>query len=125
MISSAGLYGKGRPSPVRAVEVAKTRGIYLNSHRSALVDRELVARHQLVIVMSAEQRRVMVEKYGAIRDEVVVLGDLDPYPIKTRTIEDPYGRPEEVFVASFARIDRCLQELVHTVARPIPVSAEG
>jgi hypothetical protein len=45
-----------------------------------------------------------------------VLGDLDPLPIATRTITDPWGRTADVFDLVFDRIDRCVDELVRVVA---------
>jgi hypothetical protein len=44
-----------------------------------------------------------------------VLGDLDPLPIATRTITDPWGRTADVFDLVFDRIDRCVDELVRLV----------
>jgi hypothetical protein len=38
---------------------------------------------------------------------VLILGDLDPEPVETRGIVDPYGRDAGVLAASFARIERC------------------
>ena len=48
---------------------------------------------------------------------VVVLGDLDPLPIGSRTIRDPWGCGDEVFASSFARIERCVQALASAVAK--------
>jgi len=71
----------------------------------------------LVLVMNADQRRELTERFGVVDRAVVVLGDLDPEPITTRAIEDPLDRPLEVLDAVFARIDRCLGELVRALPR--------
>ncbi len=112
VIASAGFFGHGRPSPEPAVKVAFTRGIDLTDHRSTLLTPQNAAGVKLIVVMSREQKRTVSAQHRRNPDSVLVLGDLDPLPIATRTIPDPYGRPEEVFDASYARIDRCIAMLV-------------
>src|SRR6267142_4500188 len=43
---------------------------------------------------------------------VLVLGDLDPAPVETRTIRDPIDQKQDVFEQVYARIARCVRELV-------------
>ena len=64
----------------------------------------------LVVVMSAAQARGISAR---VRPEAVilVLGDLDPLPIRKRTILDPWDGPVESFHESYQRIDRCVREL--------------
>jgi hypothetical protein len=45
----------------------------------------------------------------------VVLGDLDPLPIRQRTIQDPWGASDAVFEDSYSRIERCVRELARTL----------
>jgi hypothetical protein len=49
------------------------------------------------------------------RAGVLLLGDLDPGPIRTRAIRDPVEQPVQVFREVYARIDRCLEELVRAL----------
>lgn len=111
-VSSAGLWGVHRPSPEEAVRVGYVRGIDLSTHRSRLLSREELAPMDLVVVMSGTQRRVVVSKFGWPADAVLVLGDLDPEPIDSRTIVDPWSHSEAVFQESYWRIDRCVEVLV-------------
>jgi protein-tyrosine phosphatase len=122
-VASAGLYGKDRRSPELAIEVAGRRGVDLTEHRSTLLGPELASRVQLIVVMSREQQRQICAQYRRHPDTVLVLGDLDPDPIETRTITDPYACPEAVFEASYARIDRCIAELVRALPWPVPQDA--
>jgi hypothetical protein len=41
-----------------------------------------------------------------------MLGDLDPWAIATRTIQDPFGRSAASFADCAARLDRCVEALV-------------
>jgi len=115
-VDSAGFQGPGRESPKEAVEAAARRGIDLSGHRSQLVTPALVRAADLIIVMEAEQRRAVCERFGRSPRDVFLLGDLDPEPITSRSIEDPWGRRATVCVASFGRIDRCVASLVRATA---------
>lgn len=114
-VKSLGFVEPGRPSPERAIAVAARRGIDLTAHRSALLSREVARSSDLVVVMSPEQAAAV--RAGFTRDSlVIVLGDLDPLPIESRTIRDPWGCGDDVFMSSFARIERCVQALASAVA---------
>ncbi len=111
-IDSAGFVGPGRPPPTEAIQSAAKRGLDLTSHRSKLMTLESVGAAELVVVMDARQQREVCRLYGRSVTSVLVLGDLDPEPIDTRAIRDPWGQSEEVFDSSYARIDRCLRAFV-------------
>jgi protein-tyrosine phosphatase len=115
-VTSLGFIEPGRPSPERAVGAASRRGIDLSAHRSALLTGDAVRRSDLVVVMSPEQ--AMAVRASFVRDSlVIVLGDLDPRPIESRTIRDPWGADDAVYEASYARIERCVRALAVAVAR--------
>ena len=109
--SSAGFIGPGRPSPGEALAVSRRRGIDLSAHMSQLIDARAVRDYDLVVVMDSRQAQDLKTTYPDIGG-VIVLGDLDPQPITRRAIVDPFGRSEQVFDESYARIDRCLDTLI-------------
>ena len=88
----------------------------MSGHRSQLLTQPMLDDAGLVVVMSAEQAAVVRPRMR--RDGVVVLGDLDPLPITQRTIRDPWSAGEDVFEASYARIERCLPSLMLAVRVP-------
>jgi protein-tyrosine-phosphatase len=102
-------------APEIALAAAERRGFDLSHHRSKLVTPELVRAASVVVVMSAEQAAAIRARYGHQVLRVLVLGDLDPLPIATRTVTDPWGRSATVFEMVFDRIDRCVGELVRLV----------
>ncbi len=110
---SAGFIGPGRGSPPEALVASLRRGIDLGSHRSRLLTDRLIRKSDLVVVMSAEQERAIRRLAGT---NVLVLGDLDPEPIRERTIMDPWGGSDDDFDASYARIERCVRQLVLLLA---------
>lgn len=116
-VKSAGFIGPGRPSPAEAVEAAKTFGLDLAGHISALISSEILDGDELWMVMEPAHRRRLLAEVDVPRHRVFVLGDLDPEPIEQRAIPDPYGRPHEEFVACYLRIDRCIQVLSGALRR--------
>jgi protein-tyrosine phosphatase len=114
-VASAGFIGPTRPPPTEAVASASRFGIDLTQHRSQLITPEAIRTADLVVVMSATQAQNVIRSYS-VRQPPLVLGDLDPDSIDTRTIVDPWGGPPELFDASYARIERCVGELVMLIA---------
>jgi protein-tyrosine-phosphatase len=108
-VASAGFIAPGHPAPERALNVAGVRGIDLSSHLSALVTPPAVRAADLVAVMSEDQARA-IRGYGR-GVKLLILGDLDPFSVRSRTIIDPIGRDAQVVEQVYSRIDRCVGEL--------------
>ncbi|HET7232743.1 MAG TPA: hypothetical protein VFJ16_22215 [Longimicrobium sp.] len=115
-IASAGFVGGGRPSPAAAVWAARARGVDLSAHVSRVVGAPLLDERTMVVVMEPRQRRELVARFGVPAARVRVLGDLDPRPITTRAIADPWGQGYGVLSASYDRIDRCTRALADALA---------
>lgn len=109
-VDSAGLVGPGRRSPPEAVRAAARYGVDLARHRSQLLTAETVRAVDLIVVMDPAQRREICARFGRAQRNVVVLGDVDPRPIDSRTIPDPVHQPLAVFEDTYARIERCVRE---------------
>jgi len=123
-VDSAGFIGPGRASPEQAQEAARQRGLDLSPHVSKVVTEEIARRHDLIVVMEPRQRGRLRRKVGPTAP-VITLGDLDPEPPALRAIPDPWGKDPEVFQTSFARIDRCLEELSRFVVAGSPEPGVG
>jgi protein-tyrosine phosphatase len=108
--ASAGFIGPGRRAPDAAQRAAALRGLDLGPHSSRQLTAEMVAAVDLVVVMDAAQRRLLRRRYGN-GTPLVLLGDLDPEPIDTRTVRDPYQQADAVFDDVSARISRCIDVL--------------
>ncbi len=114
---SAGFIGPGRPPPPDAIQVARRRSIDLSTHRSQLITAQFVRESELIIVMDQHQARAVRHRFPIGRQQICVLGDLDPEPIVARGIEDPIEQPPEVFQRAYERIDRCVDQLVRAVTK--------
>ncbi|MCL7981354.1 MAG: hypothetical protein M8862_02425 [marine benthic group bacterium] len=117
-ISSAGFVKPDRPSPDEARAVASRRGVNLESHRSRLLTDSAVNEADLIYVMSAAQERAILQRFGADTARIWILGDLDPEPIRKRTIRDPVEQPEAVFEEVYDRIDRCIRVIAESAGPP-------
>ena len=115
-VESAGFAESGRPCPPIAVDVAAARGLDLSAHRSKLLAPRGVFDADLIVVMNKLQARALRDLFGRDVRDVLILGDLDPEPIETREIQDPVEQPKDVFERCYARINRCVRQLVQAVA---------
>lgn len=114
-VRSAGIMAAGRECPEEARILARQRGLELEDHRSVTLTSELTDGVDLVVVMSADQKGVAVQKMGFPADRVVLLVDLDPESPDRRWIPDPLDEPLEAYRESFDQLDRCLSELLRAV----------
>jgi len=110
-VQSAGFIGFDRPPPAEAVAAAQRHSVNLADHRSRLVTADLVRSANLIVVMDPTQRRQVCERFGRRPSDVILLGDLDPDSVETRTIRDPVEQNREVFDTVYERIARCVREL--------------
>lgn len=115
-IESAGFIAPGRPVPEPALSAARVRGIDLSAHLSTLVTAHPVSAADLVAVMSEDQARGIRSRYGP-DVALLVLGDLDPWPIESRTITDPLGCDTQIVEQVYSRIDRCVDQLAEVIAK--------
>ena len=73
------------------------------------------SRADVVIVFDKNNLRLLKKTRGARTDHVFFLGDFDPIWTGKRAIRDPWGKSEEFFEETFARIDRCLDRFVESL----------
>jgi protein-tyrosine phosphatase len=118
VVRSAGFIGFNRPAPPFAIAAAERHGLELADHRSRLVTADVARTADLMVVMEMSQQRTIIERFGRRPCDIIILGDLDPLPIETRTIRDPVNDGREVFDQVYERIARCVRELVALITPP-------
>ncbi len=117
-VSSMGLLWPGHSAAPVAQACAAAHGVDLSDHVSAAFDYRGGAPDELLVVMTAQQRR-QVRHRSARERRILLLGDLDPRSEEGRDIADPVDQPSEVFEACYARIDRCVRELARALTVPV------
>jgi len=116
-VASAGFVGADRAVPDASLTISAKRGLDLSRFRSRPLVPAVVTGADLIIVMDARQAEDLAARFPVNRARIVIAGDLDPKFEQTRAIRDPWKQPNEVFEASFDRLDRCAAVLVSTLAR--------
>jgi protein-tyrosine phosphatase len=116
-VASAGFVGPGRPAPPAGVAAAARRGVDLSAHRSTPLTHAAVYGARLVVVMEPRQAWRVRMRFGVRGSRVMVMGDLDPLPIRTRAIRDPWEADEEVLEAAYARVGRCAAAMAQALCR--------
>ena len=123
-IASAGFVGPGRPTPAGALAAAARRGVDLAPHRSSVLSHASLYGSRLIVVMEPRQAWRIRMHFGVRAARVMVMGDLDPLPIHTRAVADPWEQDEGVIEAAYARVGRCAAAmaaaLAESAARPAP-----
>jgi protein-tyrosine-phosphatase len=107
------------------VEVAAARGLDLSEHRSQLLAPPEVSAADLIVVMDTTQRWGVRALFGRTSEDILLLGDLDPEPIETREIRDPFDQPKGVFELSYSRIERCVREFIRVVSQGAASASHG
>lgn len=83
----------GRPSPEFYIEQCRILGVDLSEHCSKVVDREMTAWADAIVIMDARNWTLLTRLDPAAADKVIWLGVMDG---EGAEIMDPYGRsPEE------------------------------
>jgi protein-tyrosine phosphatase len=116
-VESAGFVGFNRPVPHEPLAAAARLGVDLSAHRSQLVTPALARASDLIIVMDADQRQALRERFGRLPHEVLILGDLDPHPVGSRAIPDPVQQSSDVCESVYRRIERCVVALTAALER--------
>jgi protein-tyrosine phosphatase len=111
-VSSAGFIGPGRPPPPEALEAAARQGVDTGGHVSRLVSELSGPSADLILLVDSAHTARLRRAAPRLTAPTLVLGDLDPLPVDSRTIPDPWGQPPELFDSVFQRLDRCLAVLV-------------
>lgn len=105
-VRSAGLNAfSGMPADETAVRLMRTRGIDIAPHRALQITRTLCAQAELVLVMTADQRKRLEETYPFACGRVFRLGEYSK-----RDVPDPYRQPELAFSESLRLIDEGVRE---------------
>lgn len=107
-VSSAGIAALvGQPAEPEAQDLMRARGLDISGHRARQLTTELLAAHELVLVMEEGHRRVVERMAPAARGRVRRLGHFGDFDVA-----DPYRGPRTAFEQALALIDRGVSDYV-------------
>jgi len=96
VVSSAGTWTRtGLPAHPEALLAAKDLGLDLSGHRSRVVDAEVLAGNDLIVVMEQGHKEALVNEFPAVRGKIHLLSELAeqlPYDIADPVNMDVDGR---------------------------------
>ena len=105
-IDSAGLTAReGDPADPVYLDMAQTLGLDLTRHRSKPVDRELLTKADLILVMTGGHKRRLSERYPQFSGKIMLLGRWINGGI---SISDPHRKSVDAYQQVFKQIrDAC------------------
>jgi protein-tyrosine-phosphatase len=116
-VMSAGYYPEaGRPADPRMIEAARRWGIELSVHRSRVVDAELVAWADVILVMDRANREALRQRFPGAADKIQFLGLLDEAAADLE-IGDPYGGSARATTLVCDRIAGAVDRLLSLTSR--------
>lgn len=107
------------------MEVAAERGVSTTDHRSQVVSKESLAAADAVFIFDRFNVLRLREVASVSADRVFWLGDFDPEWAGKRAIIDPWGKPLDEFERTFARIERCIDDVIEVVGEGASAKSIG
>ena len=113
-VHSAGTHGlDGEPATPHAVRAAAEMGVDITTHRARSLDREMVTRADLILVMEPFHGEIVERALPpGEREKVRLLGHFDAAG-GSNTIADPYHQPLEAYRDCIGRLARCVEGVLH------------
>jgi protein-tyrosine phosphatase len=110
-VHSAGLSAlSGMPADDAAVRLMGALHIDITSHRAVQITSEACQHADLVLAMTAEQRKLIEQRYPVARGRVFRIAEFSK-----RDVPDPYRRPEGAFREALALIDQGVREWLRRI----------
>lgn len=111
-VHSAGTHGlDGQPAAPSAVQAAAAMGVDITAHRARSLDREMVRKADLILVMEPYHREIIGRALPPGDSRTRLLADFER-PRGSDAIADPYQQPLAVYQVCIDRIARCLEGVV-------------
>jgi protein-tyrosine phosphatase len=114
VVGSAGCWTEdGLPPFPSAAWMLEHLGLDLSGHRSRSITRELIAQHQLVLVMEKNQKEALQFEFPELSQKILMLTDACNRPVYD--IPDPVSQTEEMGLSVaweiIHLIDNCFQDI--------------
>ncbi len=117
--ASAGLAAlAGEEASAHARTVLEEAGIEAADHRSTMLDEELARSAFLILVMTRQHRRQLLQRFPELAEKVFLLNELAGLT-ETPEVADPYGGTLEDYRRTFEEIRRAVTGLAAHLERSI------
>ena len=120
-VSSAGVSAlDGYPADPEAVALMQARGIDISTHRARQLTPELVATHDLVLVMERGHEAAVLSIAPAGRGKVHTIGKFGNFDVP-----DPYRQPREAFEEALRLCERGIDDYERAFWPPVVRKVHG
>jgi protein-tyrosine phosphatase len=107
-VESAGTWGvDGEAASPLARRVMSDRGILLDDHIARTVNREMLEKADLVIVMTRSHRDALVAEFPSARGKIHLMSKLNGMEYD---IADPYGKPIDAYLLCANDLEQLIQQ---------------
>lgn len=115
--SSAGIYAfENDPASDEAIEVLQQEyGIDVTSHRARVLDEDDIRSAWLILTMTEDHKRMILDIYPKYADKVYTLKDYAGIGDGNANISDPFGGDYEVYKQCAQEIETALMRLADKV----------
>lgn len=109
-VDSAGISAApGWPASAEAVDVARTAGLDLSSHRSKALTPDLLKRADLVLVMTEHHKRTLT---AAVPDAADKIHTIREFVSQSGDVSDPFGRGMDYYRRTAQELSELMPLLV-------------
>lgn len=117
LVSSAGVYAfENDPASSMAIEVLQNEyGIDITSHRARVLDADDIRNAWLILAMTEDHKRMILEVFPESADKVYTLKDYAEIEDGRANISDPYGGDYDVYKACAYEIETALINVAEKV----------
>lgn len=117
LVSSAGIYAfENDPASHQAIEVLKNEyGIDITSHRARILDADDIRGAWLILAMTEEHKRMILDIYPESADKVFTLKDYAEIQDGGPGILDPFGGSYETYRQCAYEIEMALMNIADKV----------
>mgnify|MGYP003750438825 CR=1 FL=1 len=111
--SSAGVYAyEGDPASFEARLAIKQYGLDLSRHYARTLDDEAVRNAFIILTMTGNHKRMLLEVYPEAADKAFTLKELAGYDSSNWDVMDPFGYSVEVYKACAEELEAVLHKII-------------
>ena len=115
-ISSAGIMAiDGNSAAELAVRVAEEGGVDISEHRARLINKEIIEKADMILIMDAEQEEAILKQFPEAGKKLFFLGKF--YGGKNKEISDPYGHSVFQYRVCFNELSMAINGLFDFFAK--------
>jgi len=116
-VSSAGIYAfENDPASHEAIEVLRNEyGIDITSHRARVLDTDDIRSAWLILTMTEDHRRMILDIWPEAADKVFTLKDYAEIRDNGSGISDPFGGDYEVYKQCASEIEEALMHIADKI----------